>query len=288
MSDTGRYNLATFAEKVKERAAQVWPNNGGIQADGHSIIVLVPDGKGDQNQITIHLGRGYRVYWQSGDLEGTLGKFFEPFLEPPPTREAIGEQCMLKFDHAKLLENQPRLHWPVAANPNVVITGVLDRPGSMRFFGEDELQEYGVTREEFWDWGMAHLRTLAQQFKPAHLAFGRETGWNGHELWVVNNGSGYASAALLCPDIVDSWLPGNLRGKWVAGIPDRDTLIIARPTAPAELIASAMVKGRAEGLYPFDWTIYTYQGGNLVNFWSSLDDDELRKRARDAGRTPPR
>ena len=106
-----------------------------------------------------------------------------------------------------------------------------------------------------------------QTFKPQHLEFTED--WHGHELWVVANGSGYASAALLCHDIVDSWMRPALQGYgWIAGIPDRDTLIITRPDTPPELLASAMANGRATGLYPFDWTIYTVEAGTLVNFWA--------------------
>src|SRR5712691_1064530 len=99
---------------------------------------------------------------------------------------------------------------------------------------------------------MAHLRTMVEGFMPQHLVFD-EAPWRGQELWVLSNGSAYASAALLCHDIVDSWMPKALKGYgWVAGIPDRDTLIIARPDTPAELLSSAMANGRAAGLYPYD------------------------------------
>jgi len=292
MSD-GRYNFAAFTTKVIERAKALWPD-GEATVEGHNVTITRP-GTGDPTEmieIRLQIGRAYRSYWSDGDLEGTLSRMFEPLSLPPLTRELIQERAMLKFDHFKINSEDVREHWIFAANPEgVVITGVADFPGTMHFFRADsdppELEKYGVTREELWAWGMANLRTLVATFTPQHLVF-NEGDWRGEEIWVVTNGSGYASAALLCHDLIDAWMPPALRGyTWVAGIPDRDTLIIARPETPSELLASAMANGRATGLYPFDWTIYAVQQGAIVNFWGTLTDDQARAMATEIIGMPP-
>jgi hypothetical protein len=290
MSDTGRYNFPAFAAKVIERCRELWPD-GVFTQEGHSVKVVLPNAKeGAWSEVTMNIGRGYREYWASGNLTDVLDKLFSILTNPPITRAEIEQRAMIKFDHFKLNKDRSRIHWTFDANPlGVIITGVLDYPGNMHFFEleddgtQPDLEKHGVSKEQLWEWGMAHLRDLAQTFTPQHLEF--KDDWPGHELWVVANGSGYASAALLCPDIIDGWLPPALRGTWIAGIPDRDTLIIARPDTPPELLAMAMVNGRKTALYPFDFTVYTADKGKIVNVWGTMSEDEMQKRAQEMLRT---
>jgi hypothetical protein len=287
MTDTGRYNFAAFTARVVERCRALWPD-GEISVEGHTVTIMRPNaGETEWREIRLSIGRAYREYWASGDITDVLGKLFSMLTNPPITRAEIEQRAMIKFDHFKINQDRSRVHWPFPANPQgVIITAVLDYPGNMHFFEEEadgrqfELEKHGVSREQLWEWGMAHLRTLVATFTPQHLPFPE-----GPEIWVVANGSGYASAALLCPDIIDSWLPPALQGMWIAGIPDRDTLIIARPDTPPELLASAMANGRAKGLYPFDFTIYTIDKGQIVNIWGTMSEDEMQQRAKELLRT---
>ena len=289
MSATGRYNFPAFAAIVVEHCRTLWPD-AEITTEGRSVNVLRPKdllATGDWMEIKLNIGRAYREYWAGGDTAPVLEKMFSMLTNPPITRDEIEQRAMLKFDHFKINQDRKRLHWPVAANPQgVIITGVLDYPGNMHFFEEDDdgkltqLTQHGVSPEQFWEWGMAHLRALVATFTPQHLEFKED--WPGHELWVLDNGSGYASAALLCHDIVDSWMPPALRGyKWRAGIPHRDVLVVSRLDTPDELLANAMVHGYKTALYPFDWTIYQVEQGQLVNSWGAMPQAEMKRRARD-------
>jgi len=102
---------------------------------------------------------------------------------------------------------------------DLIITYVIDEPGSVAYINEDHLERWGIAEHELHEQAMTNLveRTTAQSDYTS-------TGVGPQRIVVYHTQDGFDATRLLLPTLLDQWR-AQFPGTMVIGIPNRDFLI---------------------------------------------------------------
>jgi uncharacterized protein YtpQ (UPF0354 family) len=124
---------------------------------------------------------------------------------------------------------------------DLIITYVIDEPGSVAYINEDHLERWGIAEHELHDRALANLaeRTATRSDYTA-------TGVGPQRIVVYNTQDGFDATRLLLPSLLDQWR-SQFPSIMVIGVPNRDFLI-AFSDSDRNVLASVAAQIQADSL----------------------------------------
>jgi uncharacterized protein YtpQ (UPF0354 family) len=101
---------------------------------------------------------------------------------------------------------------------DLIITYVIDSQRSIAYINDEHLERWQVTAQELHDAAMANLRQRTAEVRYTTVGEGDQ------RLFIFSSGDGYDATRMLLTDVLAEW-SGQLAGRLVVGIPNRDFLI---------------------------------------------------------------
>lgn len=266
MSDGALLNPEAFATQMEERLR----TTGDIEIHGREGLTLRI--RVSQSDLAINIQNYYDAYVREPDELEAIAETLLRSLQSYNTARAASSFADLRERVYPMLKpisllltirerNLPMIVYrPFLAD--LIITYVVEEPGSVAYISEQHLESWSVAEHELHEQAMANLRRRTAE-RGAHTVAGE----GAQRLVVFSAQDGFDATRLLLPDLIEPWgaqLPGTL----VVGIPNRDFLIIFSDADRAILTAVAhqIQREAAERAYGLTEQLFTVEGGEVREY----------------------
>ncbi len=245
----------------------------------------------DQDDIEVVAREGASLRLRVGDsaIVIVLDNFYRMYLEHPRHLGAVAETLLqaLRVHHnartitsfAELRERVYPMLKPISLLARVrernlpmivyrpfladlIIAYVIDEPTSVAYINENHLERWQIAEHELHARALENLRRRTEELGSYTLS-----GTGAQRLVIFQTRDGFDASRLLLPALLERW-QGDMPGRLVIGIPNRDFLIIFSDADAAIFasIAHQIQRDAAERPYALTDQLFTLEHGQVREY----------------------